>query len=154
MWRRATVPAALVIVLATPLRGQQAAPNFAGKWMLDREASVIGGRGNPANELTITQDAAKLTFTRTSNTGTQSTVYRLDGSESKNPAGRSGEAVYRSVWEGSKLVTNITATGRGGQPTQQTETFSLVDGVFRIDTSRPDPQGGAPYVARLIYRKG
>lgn len=151
MWRHTALVTALTCVCVTSLSGQ-GTPDFSGKWMLDQEMSVIGGRGTAAAELTITQDATTLTVTRATNSGAQSVTYKLDGSEAKNPAG-SGEAVYRSKWEGGKLVTTITTPTRTGQSTR-TETFSIVDGTFRIDTSRPDPQGGAPYVGRIIYRRG
>ncbi|MGQ0650221.1 MAG: hypothetical protein ACT4P7_21980 [Gemmatimonadaceae bacterium] len=78
---------------------------------------MIGGRGNAASELTITQDATTLTITRASNNGAQSVTYKLDRSEAKNPAG-TGEAVYRSRWEGGKLVTTITTPTRTGQTTR------------------------------------
>lgn len=51
-----------------------------------------------------------MTVTRTRAGKTDSTVYMLDGTPSKNsvgPAGRQTEMTYSSKWEGHVLVTTI-----------------------------------------------
>jgi len=152
MWQVTLFCSALGFAFTTAVAGGQATPNFSGKWMLDSARSVIGGRGNPAPRLTITHDATTLSIERVTTSGSQTLMYKLDGSESKNPAGRGGEATYQSRWEGAKLITTITTQGRGGLTTQ-TETLTIADGALTIDTSRPDPQGGAPFVSKFVYKK-
>ena len=97
MRRVATMLTALALVAsAASLSAQN--PNFAGKWTLqvDPNAAPAGGGGGRGGgrggggggfcgmECTITQDAATLVVSRTTQAGEVKTTYKLDGSESKN----------------------------------------------------------------------
>src|SRR5688572_5940858 len=76
----------------------QAKADFSGKWVADAAAAAPaggggggggggrgGGRGGGfGNEFTIAQTAQTLTITRMQGDQTVTTVYNLDGSESKN----------------------------------------------------------------------
>jgi hypothetical protein len=106
------------VVFAAGLSAQ-AKPSFAGKWVPDAEknTAAMGGRtgGRGPSDMTITQDTKTLTISRTTQAGDTKTVYNLDGTDSKNMAGRAGsqtEQVSKAVWTGDKLViTTTTANG-------------------------------------------
>lgn len=118
-----------VVLFASGLSAQ--GKDFSGKWTIDAEKSAAamggggggggragggggGGRGG-GGPMTITQDAKTLTIERTIGENTTKTVYNLDGSDSKNMAGRAGqqtEQVSNAKWDGNKLViTTKTANG-------------------------------------------
>ena len=72
-------------------------PNFAGKYE--------GG-------FTITVEGSKMTVTRTVAGNSESTIYMLDGTPTKNVIGKGGvevELTYTSAWEGNVLVTTIVS---------------------------------------------
>lgn len=112
--------AVAVTVFASGLSAQ--GKDFSGKWAPDAEknAAAMGGGGGGGGRggggaMTITQDAKTLTIERTTQAGSTKTVYNLDGSDSKNMAGRAGqqtEQVSNAKWNGEKLViTTKTANG-------------------------------------------
>ncbi|HEX5110590.1 MAG TPA: hypothetical protein VFV95_19195 [Vicinamibacterales bacterium] len=75
-----------------------------------------GGGGFCGQECTITQDATTLTVTRTTQAGEQKAVYKLDGSESKNPGRGGAEVVSKAMWEGNKVSISTQQPGRDGGP--------------------------------------
>ena len=139
MRRNVLMAGALALVLAVPAANAQDKPNFSGTWnrVTDPNAAPTGGRGGGRGGIgmtaTITQDAKTLTITRTTQNGEVKTVYNLDGSDSKNMAGRAGqqtEQVSNAKWDGNKLViTTKTANGdrvsswylEGGELVQETQ---------------------------------
>jgi hypothetical protein len=125
--------AALTVAAAVVLSGSllaQAKPNFSGKWIQDAEKTAaanpamagrgggggggrMGGGGAPTPQ-TFTMDATMLKIERTGPDGTvTATVYKLDGSESKNMA-RGGEQVSKAKIDGNKVVI-VTTTQNGDQ---------------------------------------
>jgi hypothetical protein len=187
--RRATVlftAAALVVASATGYA--QAKPSFAGKWTLVPPADAAaggggggggrggrgGGGGGIGMEPTIVQDANTLTITRMQGQTEVKSVYKLDGSESKNMmaagggrGGRGGadaaaappapvEVVSKAKWDGNKIVIVTTNPGRGGgAPTESTMTLSIdASGNLVVEQSRPGRDGGAPMLTTQTYKKG
>lgn len=161
--KRAMFAAIVAVVFAAGVMAQ-AKPNFAGTWTLDAEKSVMpqgrgggqgGGRqgGMGAAPVTIAVDGQKMSVSRTmgQSGNTMTTVYMLDGAESKNmQMGRGGgsEAVYKSRWDGAKLVTTIT-----GVMGTSTETRWLeADGTMVVETVRTNQQGDA-VTTKLVYKK-
>ena len=105
MRRNFLVVAVVLMFGAAASLAAQAKPDFSGKWVMDPAAAPAapaggggggggrgGGRGGGfGNEFTIAQNAKTLTITRMQGDQTVTTVYNLDGSESKNMvAGRGG----------------------------------------------------------------
>src|SRR5688572_32972189 len=145
----------------------QAKADFSGKWVADAAAAAPaggggggggggrgGGRGGGGfgNEFTIAQTAQTLTITRMQGDQTVTTVYNLDGSESKNMvAGRGGatEQVSKAVWDGAKLV--VTTMAGGGE---QKRVFALEGGNLTIETTQPGRDGGPGTPTKLVYKKG
>jgi hypothetical protein len=155
---------AAALVLAAASTFAQGKTNFAGKWTLvvDPAAAGGGGRGGRGGgggggfacgpECTITQDAATLTVTRTTQAGEQKFVVKLDGSESKNTVmGRGGEAteqVSKATWAGANLV--ITTTLPNGEAKV---TLSIDGGNLVVDRSAPGREG-TPVTTKQTYKKG
>lgn len=161
----------LTTVLATTLVAQ-APPDFSGVWKLDLSQSasqgagtgVGSGRGNsmggglgmgPSPEqLTIRHDATTLTIQQRGS-AVSKLVYKLDGSETKNPvpasaAGRR-DGRFKSVWQDAKLVTTIATTmptGRGAVTYQEVRYLDS-SGAMVVETSLP----GQDRMRKVVYRK-
>jgi hypothetical protein len=105
--KRAILSAALAVALVAGVSAQDK-PNFAGTWKIDPARSDKFSGGAPPE--TITVEGSKMTVSRTRAGNTDSNVYMLDGTPSKNstgPAGKQIEMTYTSKWEGNVLVTTI-----------------------------------------------
>lgn len=162
MRRLAIASVAIAVVLyASGLSAQ--GKDFSGKWTPDAEknAAAMGGGGGGGGRaggggggggrggggaMTITQDAKTLTIERMVGENTTKTVYNLDGSDSKNMAGRAGqqtEQVSNAKWNGDKLViTTKTANG------DRVATWYLEGGELVQETQG---QNGA---VKIYYKKG
>ena len=169
MRRNFLVVAVVLMFGAAASLAAQAKPDFSGKWVADAAAAPAapagggggggrggGGRGGGGfgNEFTIAQTATTLTITRMQGDQTVTTVYNLDGSESKNMvAGRGGgeptAQVSKAVWDGAKLV--VTTTAPNGE---QKRVFAMEGGNLTIETTQPGRDGGPGTPNKLTYKKG
>jgi hypothetical protein len=150
----------------------QAKPDFSGKWVADAAAAPAGGGGGGGgggrgggrggggfgNEFTIAQNAQTLTITRMQGDQTVTTVFNLDGSESKNMvAGRGGgeptAQVSKAVWDGAKLVVTTTINA-GGNTIEQKRVFAMEGGNLTIETTQPGRDGGPGTPNKVTYKKG
>jgi len=151
------------LVLWTVGLSAQAKTNFAGDWVREAPAGGApaaggggkggggGGGGFCGMECKITQTATELTLEYQGG-GQQPTpmklVYKLDGSESKNPGRGGAEQVSKATWDGAKLV--ITTTTQAGE---QKRVLSLEGGNLVVDATNPDRQGGPPTTAKITFKK-
>ena len=171
--RRNFLVVAVVLMFGTAASlAAQAKPDFSGKWTLDPASAPAppagapagggggggrgggggGGRGGFGNEFTIAQNAKTLTITRMQGDQTVTTVYNLDGSESKNTVqGRGGatEQVSKAVWTGATLVVT-TMAGNG----EQKRVFAMEGGNLTIETTAPGRDGGPGTPTKVTYKKG
>jgi hypothetical protein len=137
--------------------------DFSGKWAPDAEKNAAamgaggggggnrggggggGGRGG-GGAMTVTQDAKTLTIERDFGGNVTKTVYNLDGSESKNMAGRAGqqtEQVSVAKWNGDKLaITTKTANG------DRVVTWYLEGGELVQESTGPNGP------VKVYYKKG
>ena len=148
----------LVIVLvsffsvAVNMSWAQGKPDFSGKWILDATSGAGAGRGGPTTgvELTIKQDAKTLTLVRRVGDQTETEVFNLDGSETRDtvqtPAGPR-ERVLSTRWEGNKL-TIIGMLNVDGKTLQQNREMSMEGGNLVIE------QIGGPAAIKRIFKKG
>ena len=161
MRRSALMGVAAVAFVASSAFAQ--ATSFAGTWNMVQDPAqqqAAGGRGGARGgfgpTFTVEQDAKTLTIKQTRGENTVSSVYNLDGSESKNvQQGRGGEMTIVSTakWEGANLVV-ISKQPMGENMVEIKRTFSLgADGVLTIETSRPG-QDGTPQTSKVQYKKG
>jgi hypothetical protein len=146
---------ALAILLAAAALAQT--PNFAGKWAIVPDPAVQGGFGGLGQSAVIKQDAATLTVTRTTPMGEVTSVYKLDGSESKNTLNFQGNAIdqlSKTKWEGGTLHVD-TSMNFDGTAVNVTMAMSLNPaGDLVVVSTRPDFQGGgAPVTTKATYKK-
>ena len=151
--------AALTLVLGILLSAATLAqsPNFAGKWAIVPDPAAQGGFGGLGQSAVIKQDATTLTVTRTTQMGEVTSVYKLDGSESKNTLnfqGNSIDQISKTKWDGGTLHVD-TSMSFDGNAVNVTMAMSLdASGNLVVVTTRPDFQGGgAPVTTKVSYKK-
>jgi hypothetical protein len=132
-------------------------PNFAGKWALVPDPAAQGPGGGLGQSAVIKQDAGSLTITRTTQMGEITTVYKLDGSESKNTLNFQGNAIEqlsKTKWEGGTLHVD-TSMNFDGNAVNVTMAISLdSSGNLVVVSTRPDFQGGgSPVTTKATYKK-
>ena len=132
-------------------------PNFAGKWAIVADPAAQGPGGSLGQSAVIKQDAGALTITRTTPMGEITTVYKLDGSESKNTLNFQGNAIEqlsKTKWEGGTLHV-ATSMSFDGNPVNVTMAMSLDPaGNLVVVSTRPDFQGGgSPVTTKATYKK-
>jgi hypothetical protein len=147
----------LAVAASMTIAAAQAPPNFAGKWTLVPDPNNPAGMGGLGQEANITQDASTLTITRTTQMGTFTSNYKLDGSESKNTLnfqGNSVDQVSTAKWDSGKLLVD-TRMDMGGNPVELKMVLSLdPSGSLLVESTRPDFQGGgAPITTKMTYKK-
>jgi hypothetical protein len=157
--RVARLPLVLAALVIAPLASAQT-PDFTGKWTLVANPSAapggLGG-GGIGQEAVITQDATSMTIKRTTQMGEFTTIYKLDGSESKNTLtvqGNTIDQVSKAKWDGGTLKIDTTLTF-DGNPVQVSISMSLdPSGTLLVESTRPDFQGGgAPVTTKSTYKK-
>jgi len=146
----------------------QSRPSFAGRWVLTATVGPFGELGsrplrffNDASsslgtDVTISQDAAKLTVEYATLPNATVLTYRLDGAETRNvppPAGDS-EVVSSASWKDGKLV--ILSTQKEVSPQgqslaiQMTQMLSLTpDGTLVVESSH----AGNGKTQTTVYKK-
>ena len=154
--KSARVTTTIAIVLLSALASAQGTPNFAGKWTLVPAPGATGA-GGLGQEATITQDATSITIKRTTQMGEFTTIYKLDGSESKNTLNFQGntiDQVSKTKWDGGTLKVDTTMTF-DGNPVQVSMSMALdPSGTLLVESTRPDFQGGgAPVTTKSTYKK-
>jgi hypothetical protein len=155
-------------VLALPvLTMAQGKADFSGTWTFDEAKSDPapagrgggggggGGRGGfgPATKLMIKQTAGELTVESTTANGTNTAVYKLDGSESVNKMG-TGEAKSKAAWEGSNLVVTgqqQLQTPNGTFDITTKDVYSVQGGTLTITQTRTTGRG--ENTRKLVYNK-
>ena len=159
MRRITAVLSVAALVLWTVGAGAQAKTNFAGKWTREAPAGGGGGGGGRGGggggfcgaECTITQTATELTLEFQGggqNPAPMKQVYKLDGSESKNPGRGGADVVSKATWDGAKLV--ITSKTQNGE---QKRVLSLEGGNLVVDATNPGREGGAPTTTKITFKK-
>jgi len=163
---KALLIAALASLIVLPSAAlAQDKTDFSGAWTFDEAksdpaAARGGGRGGgrmggaPATAMTIKQSATELTIDRTTAQGTQTAVYKLDGSDSTNTIGP-GPATSRATWDGTRIVITTTQTmqGRGGNEmsVQSKDIYSRDGDMLIVETARTMPFGTVN--RKLVYTK-
>ena len=131
--------------------------NFTGKWAIVPDPAAQGTFGGLGQSAVIKQDATTLTITRTTQMGELTSVYKLDGSESKNTLsfqGNSIDQISKTKWDGGTLHVDTSMNFDGNQ-VSVTMAMSLdPSGNLVVVSTRPDFQGGgAPVTTKTSYKK-
>jgi hypothetical protein len=170
------IAVALSVALAAPVvAAAQAKTDFSGTWTFDAEKSDPaggpggggggGGRGpgpggggrmggGTPSKLVIKQTAGELTVERTLPNGTETAVYKLDGSVSTNKMGM-GESKTKASWDGANLVLTgkqAVSTPQGDFEIDTKDVYSLSGSALTITTSRTTPRG--EMTRKLVFNKG
>ena len=154
----------LAFMMPAITHAQAGKANFAGTWAMNAAKSTQpqGGGGGGAGggggrmgggNITITQDAALLTQSRTSQDGTvTATKYALDGKESVN-TGRGGDAKSTAKWSADgKSLTIVTKTNNNGTERTSTAVWSMPDAkTLSIMTTRQGQNGEVK--TTMVYDK-
>ncbi len=94
----------------------------------------------------IKQDATTLTITRSTPIGEFTSIYKLDGTESKNTLtvqGSKVDQISKTKWNGNTLHIDTTMTVEGN-PINVTTDLSLdASGNLIVVSTRPDSQSRA-----------
>ena len=150
----AALTLALGVLLSAATLAQS--PNFAGKWARVSDPGAQGGFGGLGQSAVITQDATTLTIIRTTQMGEVTSVYKLDGSESRNTLnvqGKSIDQISKTKWDGGTLQVD-TSMNFDGNAVKVTMAMSLdATGNLVVVSTRPDFQGGGMVLTKTIYKK-
>ncbi len=144
--RGALISTPAILLASAAALSAQARPDFSGAW---RPVVVVsGGQSQDVvstqGDLRIEQNASTFTVFHPPD-GSSKSVYRLDGSESRN-----GDEVARASWVGSTIVIDAMV---GDLKIKTREVFSL-DSTGRLvveSTAAPPLGDGSP--TRVIARK-
>jgi hypothetical protein len=106
----------LLLTVSFTLTGFAQNPDFSGEWKLNEPKSKLGAEFSFApTSIAIEQEANKMTSTRVNNFQGEemvsTSVYSLDGKESKNEGFQGSENISIAAWEVNgtslKVVTSI-----------------------------------------------
>jgi hypothetical protein len=164
---------ALSAALAVPALVHAQKADFSGTWTFDEAKSDApagpgaggGGRGaggggggrmggGTPSKLVIKQTGTELTVERTLANGTETAVYKLDGSESTNKTGM-GESKMKAAWDGANLVLTgkqAVSTPQGNFEIDAKEVYSVAGAVLTVTTTRTTPRG--ENTRKLVFNKG
>ena len=151
---RSILPVLLALAVFSAAPGAQDKPSFAGTWKLSDPAQP---QMMTPSQVAITQTAAELIMTATSEMGEFKTTYKLDGTAGRSPIDFNGQTIERATkatWNGSKLALSTTSD-MGGQTIEFKSLLSLTaDGALLVESTYPDFQnGGAPITTKATYKK-
>lgn len=146
---RASIVAVSLFLLAALLSGFQK-PNFSGRWVVVSPADASG------EEEVVQQDATSLSVSHDSEGGGHRTVYKLDGTESRNVIGSHESEIVtlsKASWQGDRLAITSVTTYPDGRILNQKEMWSL-DAKARlvIDVTQV-MQGRPPMTVTVIHTK-
>ncbi|HXW08465.1 MAG TPA: hypothetical protein VD833_24765 [Vicinamibacterales bacterium] len=139
---RTGVIAAAILAVASIAWAQK--PDFSGTWTPDPPPDAAaggGGRGMMSGPLTVKHSGDTLSVERQGRGGAVTTVYKLDGSETKVAMGQM-EATATAKWDGNKIVISTTTPNGTG-----TQTWSLEGGVLTIERT------GGRGAGKMTYKK-
>ena len=172
---KALLTTAVALLIALPSAAlAQGKTDFSGSWTFDEAKSDPapargggggggggGGRGGgrmggaPATAMTIKQSATELTIDRTTAQGSQTAIYKLDGSDSTNTIGP-GPATSKASWDGARIViaTKQTMQGRGGEITIEVKDIYSREGDTLVDGDDAHHAVRNARTGSSIYTKG
>lgn len=160
MKRAAVLCVALTVALSAAASAQGKA-DFSGTWTLDEAKSDPapagrGGRGGgaTASKLVIKQTATEVTIESTNAMGSNTAVYKLDGSENVNKM-TMGEARTKATWDGASLViagSQQLQTPNGTFDITTKDVYAVQGGVLTVTASRTTGRGDT--TRKLVYTKG
>ena len=165
LWSVATL---LLLFVAVAL-GQDAKPNFAGEWTLDREKSEMGeprpggggggggrGRGMGMGSFSITHDGDALVVKRKvelqGEERTFESRHSTDGKENVNEGFRGSSVKSKTHWEAAKLVTeSVMETPNGTRETKEVRSLSADGKTMTVEITSKGGFGEG--TRKMVYNK-
>ncbi len=147
--RQALIGVAAILLAVAVTRAQEQ-PNFSGRWVVTSPA------GEAAQEETITQTAATLTTGHASEGHGHRSVYKLDGTESRNVLVSHGEDILtlsKAVWSGNQLTITSDTTYPDGRKWHTTQTWSLDSEGRRVVDFTESGMTPTPTTSRRVYTR-
>ncbi len=140
-----TVAVFVLLFLAGFAFAASAPANFSGNWDFDpAQSKNVGMMAQGKIHTTVVQTTFKIVVDDTSEFNgqkdTQHTVYDLTGKPATNTSMMAGQAITRSHWEESRLITDWESPGAiAGTMVKRTETRYLSpDGkTMYVESARP-----------------
>ena len=149
---------AAVALFASTTSAQAKAVNFAGKWVVvDSTTLGRGGRGGFGQTATLIQDAGTLTVVRAGPNGETKTIYKLDGSESKNSVMMRGASIAESakaMWMSDTLMVATSRMVNGATVGSVIHLYIDASGNLVVATTAPGRGGGPEVTTKVVYKKG
>lgn len=152
--------AGLVLLLAAPGRGQDAKPDFSGKWNLDLPKSDFGPAPPPDSIVTVIEHKEPNLKVTTTQTGQQTVVTNernltTDGKENRNKMramGADQDVLSTTTWSGKKLATALKLEVQGAV-IDISDSWELSDDGKVLTVARviKTPQGDVPQ--KLVFNK-
>jgi len=147
LMKRHSLAALLAFAFVSVVSAQQK-PNFSGTWVGVTPAEVAG------DQQTVTHTATALTLRHAAEGDDHVIVYKLDGSEGRNALPSHGSeivSIYRTNWDGDRLVINESTTYPDGRKVERKLTFGLdKDGQLVQGLTMT---GGIERKIEAVYRK-
>lgn len=145
------MPVALICLLLTAGAAGQKMPDFSGRW-------VAISPGYTGQEVRITRTGTTLRVTQTLNRRPESSMYNLDGTPRREPAGGPAEEHWSTAaWQNGSLVltdTLLTETSevRTTQSLSLDSTGRLILGTTRMrrDLRRPPSAPSEPPQSKTV----
>jgi hypothetical protein len=158
MRRTALLALAAAALMASDAAAQTKVINLAGTWVVVDSASLgRGGRGGLGATVTVIQEPTILTIVRTTPTGQVRSVYKLDGSDSKNTVimgTNSIETTSRSMWKTDTLMISTSRLVNGATVETVMNLWIDPSGNLVVASSGPGRGGGPVVTTTVVYKKG
>jgi hypothetical protein len=151
--RRVLLTAAIVVAVTVPFTaGAQGKPDFSGTWTAKRDPATQGRAGGSH---TIKQTATEVAVTIPGGGGPETSVYKLDGSESTNQSqSPEGPLTVKGTakWDGTSLVIETTREIQGMTiTTREVRTLDASGKEMTIEAITRSPQGET--TRRIVFTK-
>jgi hypothetical protein len=150
--------AALTLLASTVSAQAKVTTTFAGKWIVSDSTSLgRGGRGGLGPSVTVVQDAGTLTIVRVGPAGEVKSVYRLDGSESRNTVMMGDNSVEQSskaMWMADTLMVATSRFVNGATVGNVMHLYVDPSGNLVVATTAPGRNGGPEQTVKVVYKKG
>lgn len=156
--RRMMFAGAAVLALFASTASAQSKVTFAGKWVVvDSTTLGRGGRGGLGPTVTFVQDNGTLTVVRMGAAGEVKSVYKLDGSESKNTITMRGgpvEETAKAMWMSDTLMVATSRMVNGASVGSVQHLHLDASGNLVVTTKAPARGGGPEVTTKVVYKKG
>lgn len=135
----------ILAVIAPCAARAQSKPDFSGTWTRDpAKSDPQQGRGGSSGH-TIKQTDTEIAVTITGRGGPETSIYKLDGSESRNQSESPEGPITvkgRARWEGASLVIETTREIRGMTITsKEVRTLDVTGKEMTLEATTQSPQG-------------